>query len=191
MAEMLSYRGSRSTASVFENTNRIEYADENYAREVMQLFSIGLYSLHSNGTRTVDAAGRFVETYTNDDISEYARVWTGFLGQSRRGNIEDPSFREYYTTITRGGIHGTKADFSLSPTGQNRVDPMRVNLRFRDNMPKVSPQSVWWKVVVGDLADGVNHRRWVLINGTLATGCLCAQISEIDTFSDRELRTDY
>lgn len=94
MGEMLSYRGSRSTASVFDRTSRIEYADENYAREVMQLFSIGLYSLHNNGTRILDTGGRFVETYTNDDISEYARVWTGFQSQNPRGNIEDPSFRK-------------------------------------------------------------------------------------------------
>ena len=55
--------------------------DENYAREAMQLFTIGLYSLNANGTYQT-AAGRPVESYTNDDITEFARVYTGFTDDS-------------------------------------------------------------------------------------------------------------
>ena len=46
--------------------------DENYAREAMQLFTIGLYALNANGTYQT-AGGRPVEAYTNDDITEFAR----------------------------------------------------------------------------------------------------------------------
>lgn len=56
--------------------------DENYAREVMQLFSIGLYQLNSNGTYVTDGTGRPLETYTNDNITEFARVFTGFTDES-------------------------------------------------------------------------------------------------------------
>ncbi|MGH2198756.1 DUF1800 family protein, partial [Enterococcus faecalis] len=50
--------------------------DENFAREVMQLFSIGLYELEDNGQpRLVN--GKFVETYTAADIKGLARVFTG------------------------------------------------------------------------------------------------------------------
>jgi uncharacterized protein (DUF1800 family) len=51
--------------------------DENYAREVMQLFSIGLVKLNLDGTPVL-VGGRPVETYTPADISGIARVFTGF-----------------------------------------------------------------------------------------------------------------
>ena len=54
----------------------------------MQLFSIGLYLLDNDGTKVLGATGEPILTYTNDEISEYARAWTGFRMHSRRGNIE-------------------------------------------------------------------------------------------------------
>jgi uncharacterized protein (DUF1800 family) len=60
--------------------------DENYAREVMQLFTIGLYQLTSDGTNVTDASGRPVETYTNANISEFARVFTGFTDENNNPN---------------------------------------------------------------------------------------------------------
>ncbi len=58
------------------------YPDENFAREVMQLFSIGLWQLETNGQRKTypvghAQAGEFIPTYTNSDITELARVFTG------------------------------------------------------------------------------------------------------------------
>jgi uncharacterized protein (DUF1800 family) len=53
------------------------YPDENYAREIMQLFSIGLYLLHPDGSYVLDGAGRPIPTYDNDDITELAKVFTG------------------------------------------------------------------------------------------------------------------
>ena len=53
------------------------HPDENYAREVMQLFSIGLYELNTDGTRVVDNNGNFIPTYDNDDIKEFAKIFTG------------------------------------------------------------------------------------------------------------------
>ncbi|MET0334027.1 MAG: DUF1800 family protein, partial [Rhizobacter sp.] len=49
--------------------------DENYAREVMQLFTIGLYELNNDGTLR---NGRATETYTHADIQGLAKVLTGF-----------------------------------------------------------------------------------------------------------------
>lgn len=48
--------------------------DENFAREIMQLFSIGLWRLNEDGTRAVPDT----PTYTQQDITEMARVWTGW-----------------------------------------------------------------------------------------------------------------
>lgn len=55
--------------------------DENYAREIMQLFSIGLYELNQDGSRKIDAnTGLWIPTYDNDDIQGLAKVFTGLSG---------------------------------------------------------------------------------------------------------------
>ena len=54
------------------------FPDENYAREVMQLFTIGLWELNQDGTRKVDGNGNFIPTYDTEDIEELARVMTGY-----------------------------------------------------------------------------------------------------------------
>ena len=51
--------------------------DENYAREILQLFSIGLVELNMDGTPKL-TGGQEVETYDNEDIQGLARVFTGF-----------------------------------------------------------------------------------------------------------------
>ncbi|MEM0965366.1 MAG: DUF1800 family protein [Verrucomicrobiota bacterium] len=56
-------------------TNR--FPDENYAREILQLFSIGLYELNQDGTRRKDPSGNDIPTYSNADIREFARIFTG------------------------------------------------------------------------------------------------------------------
>ncbi|ULC60818.1 DUF1800 domain-containing protein [Flaviramulus sp. BrNp1-15] len=53
------------------------HPDENFAREVMQLFTIGLYELNQNGTYVLDSNGDRIPTYNNDDIKEFAKVFTG------------------------------------------------------------------------------------------------------------------
>ena len=52
--------------------------DENYAREVMQLFSIGLVELNGDGSVKTGTGGAALETYTPADISGLARVFTGW-----------------------------------------------------------------------------------------------------------------
>jgi uncharacterized protein (DUF1800 family) len=52
--------------------------DENYAREIMQLFTIGLHELNPDGTVRRDAAGNPIETYGQDDVTNLARVFTGY-----------------------------------------------------------------------------------------------------------------
>ncbi len=53
------------------------YPDENFAREIMQLFTIGLWELNPDGTRKLDETGEPIPTYDNGDITELARVFTG------------------------------------------------------------------------------------------------------------------
>lgn len=82
--------------------------DENYAREVMQLFSIGLYQLNADGSYITDGAGRPLETYTNEQITEFARVFTGFTDASANNT----------------GTGTGRADFPTA--AQNYTEPMRM-----------------------------------------------------------------
>jgi uncharacterized protein (DUF1800 family) len=63
--------------NVKENPATGQVPDENYAREVMQLFTIGLYVLNNDGSIARDPIGRSVETYSNSDVSGLAKVFTG------------------------------------------------------------------------------------------------------------------
>ena len=61
-----------------ENAATGSVPDENYAREVMQLMSIGLYQLNLDGTKKIDqVTGKPIETYSNADVSGMAKVMTG------------------------------------------------------------------------------------------------------------------
>jgi len=73
MAEFLSLDGNAKAG--FYNAN--SRPDENYAREVMQLFTIGLVQLNSDGSTVVDAKGHAIPTYSQPEITEVARVFTG------------------------------------------------------------------------------------------------------------------
>lgn len=79
MAVYLTYMNNHAT-----NVEGKIFPDENYAREVMQLFSIGLYELNNDGTTKTDANGELIPTYGNDDIADLAKVFTGLSwGDSR------------------------------------------------------------------------------------------------------------
>ncbi len=70
-----------------ENPEANTSPDENYAREIMQLFTIGLYELNTDGTRILDGNGDAIPTYDQNDIQEFAKVFTG-LGI---GELIDPN----------------------------------------------------------------------------------------------------
>lgn len=105
MGSYLTYKGNRA----FDETGR--FPDENYAREVMQLFSIGLWKLNPDGTQMLDSSGQPIPTYDNEAIMDFARVFTGFNDQPNRGNYEHLD-------------------------GRNWIDPMRMTARHHDKYPK-------------------------------------------------------
>ena len=69
------------------------FPDENYAREVMQLFSIGLWELNPDGTHRLDAQGREIPTYDNATVANFARVFTGL---AFGGPLADVTNREQF-----------------------------------------------------------------------------------------------
>jgi len=71
------------------------HPDENYAREIMQLFSIGLYELNNDGTHQLDMDGNSIPTYDNNDIKEMAKIFTGLGPGAINDNVwwtDDPYF---------------------------------------------------------------------------------------------------
>jgi len=60
-----------------ENPTTGRLPDENFAREVMQLFTIGLWELNQDGSRRRDSNGAFIPTYNNEDVMGLAKVFTG------------------------------------------------------------------------------------------------------------------
>ena len=52
--------------------------NENFAREVLQLFSVGTDLLNPDGTKQLDAQGNTIPTYTQADVNEFTRVFTGW-----------------------------------------------------------------------------------------------------------------
>src|SRR4029077_3254292 len=60
-------------------TNGSSQPNENYAREILQLFSIGLFMLKQDGSRQVDASGNPIPTYDQKTVTEFARVFTGWI----------------------------------------------------------------------------------------------------------------
>lgn len=60
--------------------------DENYAREILQLFTIGLLELNRDGSPRTNAQGEPRETYTNQDVTGLARVFTGLNIREPRDN---------------------------------------------------------------------------------------------------------
>ena len=113
MGSMLTFRGSQAI-QVSGN-----YPDENYAREFVQLFTVGFHQLANDGTQLRDAAGETITTYDTADVVSFARAWTGFDEAPTRGNQEN----KY--------------------NGGNALDPMRINPESRDPYPKMDLHDGW------------------------------------------------
>lgn len=56
--------------------------NENFARELLQLFSIGVYQLEPDGSPRRNSRGGYIETYTQTDVEELARALTGWQFQN-------------------------------------------------------------------------------------------------------------
>ena len=99
MGHFLNTRGNQK-----ENPATGRLPDENYAREVMQLFTIGLYELNLDGSVKTDGAGKKLETYDSDDVSQLARVFTGYdFDPAYRSALQFPgaSYRVYAREYAR------------------------------------------------------------------------------------------
>ena len=87
-----------------ENTNTGRVPDENYAREVMQLFTIGVNVLNLDGSEQT-SGGKKLESYTQSDVTNLARVFTGYDFDTSDGQrlqvLKDDGSPEGYTVESR------------------------------------------------------------------------------------------
>jgi len=85
--------------------------DENYARELMQLFTMGLYELNDDGTRQLDAAGQPIPAYSQDQVENLAHALTGWTYyKSVNGTVTCP---------TKGGRNATNYTKPMIPCDIN------------------------------------------------------------------------
>jgi len=70
------FLNTRGNFKADPNTGRV--ADENFGREVLQLFSIGLFELNQDGSVRTAGDGTPLETYSNEDVTGIAKAFTGY-----------------------------------------------------------------------------------------------------------------
>jgi uncharacterized protein (DUF1800 family) len=127
--------------------------DENFAREIMQLFSIGLYKLDAQGTTITDPVTKKpVETYTVDDVTGLAKVFTGFawagpdtsdkrwsygyLGPYEGRQVESmQNYPQYHSTSEKRFL-GVTIPASSRPDG---MGDLKIALDTLFNHPNVGP----------------------------------------------------
>lgn len=131
-------------------TNGNIHPDENYAREVMQLFTVGIYKLNINGTVVTDGNGDPVPAYDNDDITELAKVFTGLYGGADVNGGSNVDFGDGIYSISRrvpmqmdGGQHepGSKTiiDNHVIPSGQTGMEDIEDALDHLFDHANVGP----------------------------------------------------
>ncbi len=124
--------------------------DENYAREVMQLFTLGLTRLNTDGTPQYDGAGNLLPTYTQNDVSQLARVFTGYdwWDDGRRFPVPSNNTDRPYPEYTRRAMvldankHSTLAVNFLGtsiPANTDGATALRLALNTLFNHPNVGP----------------------------------------------------
>ncbi len=119
--------------------------DENYAREVMQLFSIGLVELNTDGTEKLDLQGQPIPTYDQDVIEGFAHVYTGwtFAGAPSFRQARATRFNQVIPMQLYPGFHDTGSKRLLNgvilPAGQSGEQDLRDALDNIFNHPNVGP----------------------------------------------------
>ncbi len=121
-----------------------QHANENYAREIMQLFTLGLNKLNPDGTAVLDASGNPVPTYTQNDVMDLGRAFTGWTFPTAPGKSEQNNNPPYYASpmIPVESEHDTGAKTILGqsiPAGQSAEQDLSAALNIIFNHPNVGP----------------------------------------------------
>lgn len=166
--------------------------DENYAREVMQLFTIGLYELNMDGTQK-KSNGAAVETYTQADVIGLASVFTGWILASTDTSTPD-NLR--LPLIQSAGQHELASKTFLGKTINANTDGV-ASLRAaldqlfgHDNTPPFISKQLIQRLVTSNPSPGFVGRVAAIFanNGSGVRGDMQAIVRAILT--DDEARSD-
>lgn len=108
MSRFLTFLGSRK-----EDAARSP--DENYARELMQLFTVGVAQLNADGTPVLDGENNTLDTYTTTMVRELAPIFTGWM-DAPGTHLDVERFRKH--SINNPGDYETR-DLTLELEGQS------------------------------------------------------------------------
>ncbi|MBK1853692.1 DUF1800 family protein [Verrucomicrobiaceae bacterium 5K15] len=170
------------------------FPDENYAREVMQLFTVGLWQLNPDGSRKLDNQGEPIPTYNNAEITELARVFTGLWydsewGWGSGGWAEDHFMRpmvmhaDYHDTETKTLLDGfvIPARAPSSENARKDIDDALAHLFNHPNTPVfISKQLIQFFVTANPSPDYIQRVQAVFCdNGQGVRGDLGAVVKAI------------
>ena len=118
--------------------------NENYGRELMQLFSVGLVQLNLDGTPKRDASGKILETYTQKDVIEMTRALTGWDYVPNPTNlIENRNWANYgKPMIENSSRHDTDSKSFLGktiPAGQSTTKDLDSLVEILVTHPNTAP----------------------------------------------------
>lgn len=119
--------------------------NENYARELMQLFSIGLKKLNMDGSLQLDNQGQPIPTYDQHTLREIARALTGWTYPTQPGNTPQGTNWEYFVGVMepRPGNHDTGSKTVLNgqviPAGQTVTQDLESVIDNIFQHPNVPP----------------------------------------------------
>jgi uncharacterized protein (DUF1800 family) len=171
-------------------------ANENYGREILQLFTLGLVKLNPDGTPALDANGVAVPSYTQADVADLAKAFTGWTYPAMPGFITKGHNRAYYvgSMMAVESLHDTTrkqilgATLSAGGTAETDLDQALHAIFLHPNLPPfVSQQLIQHLVTSNPSAAYVGRVASVFENnGAGARGDLKAVIHAILT--DEEAR---
>jgi uncharacterized protein (DUF1800 family) len=121
-----------------------EHANENYAREIMQLFTLGLNQLNPDGTPVLDSSGNPIPTYTQNDVMDLGRAFTGWTFPPTPGKPQQNHNPEFYggPMVAVESLHDSGQKTILGqtiPAGQSAEQDLASALGIIFNHPNVGP----------------------------------------------------
>ena len=126
------------------NQNTKWQLNENYGRELMQLFSVGLVQLNLDGTFKRDASGKVIETYTQQDVIEITRALTGWETVHNPTDLRNNRNWANYgkPMIETSGRHDTDSKTFLGktiPAGQTATQDLDSLVEILVTHPNTAP----------------------------------------------------
>jgi uncharacterized protein (DUF1800 family) len=128
------------------NASRGTLPNENYARELMQLFSIGLYNLNLDGSLTLSSSGSPIATYNQDTVLGTAAVLTGWTyAQPGAGTpVFRPGAQDWRDPMINIASHHEPAAKTILngvviPAGQSAAQDLKTMLDTLFSHPNVGP----------------------------------------------------